>query len=398
MLRRPSPVVPPDAGVRRCVLKMTEASYAEASVVCRASGLLQQEALAVERGDAARTGGGDGLPVGGILYVAGREDPFDGGFRRIAFGADIPLGIEFQLVAEQFGVGVVANGHEESRNGERPFLTVVVADRDARDARVVAQHLGGVVVEHHFDVGGVEHPLLHGLRSAQVGLAHDHVDLAADRGQIGGLLAGRVAAADHGHVLLAVEESVARGARADAHAAEFRFRRQAEVFCRCSRGDDERLGLDLRRAVDHHVERTRREVRARHGSDADVGSEAFGLTAHVGHHLLAADAVGIARKILHVGRGCELPARLDTLVEYGPEVGARSIDSCGVPCGAAADNQAFDRFFHCRMFCDVVICKFRTCTAPAGQAPAYPPGRTPSDGGPDSRTAPSVRRGGRARC
>lgn len=63
------------------------------------------------------TGGGDGLPVGGILHVAGREDPFDGGFRRIAFGADIPLGIEFQLVAEQFGVGVVADGHEEPRNG-----------------------------------------------------------------------------------------------------------------------------------------------------------------------------------------------------------------------------------------------------------------------------------------
>ena len=201
-----------------------------------------------------------------VAHVARGKDPFDIGLRGARFRFDVPFRVERQLVGEKLRIGMVADGEEESRYVDPDLLAVVAAQQRARHARFVAQHLGGVVVEHHFDIGGVEHPLLHGLRSAQVGLAHDHVDLAADRGQIGGLLAGRVAAADHGHVLLAVEESVARGARADAHAAEFRFRRQAEVFCRCSRGDDERLGLDLRRAVDHHVERTRREVHARHGS------------------------------------------------------------------------------------------------------------------------------------
>ena len=118
---------------------------------------------------------------------------------------------------------MVADGHEESRNGERPFLAVVVADRDARDARVVAQHFGGVVFEEHFDVGGVHHAVLHRLRGAQVGFAYDHVDLPADRSQIGGLLAGSVAAAHDRHVLLAVEEAVAGGAGAHALSPVFRL-------------------------------------------------------------------------------------------------------------------------------------------------------------------------------
>ena len=141
----------------------------------------------------------------GVLDVAGGEDPFDVGLRRTRLDLDVPLGVEFQLVAEKFRVGVVADGQKESRDVDRHLRAVVLTQQGSRDARFVAQHLGGVVLEQHLDVGGVEHPLLHRLRSAQVGLADDHVDLPAERRQVGCLLAGRVAAADHRHVLLAVE-------------------------------------------------------------------------------------------------------------------------------------------------------------------------------------------------
>ena len=145
-------------------------------------------------------------------------------------------------------------------------------------------------------LGGVEHPLLHRLRGAQVGLADDHVDLAAERGQIRRLLAGRVAAADHRHVLLAVEEPVAGGAGADALAAELGFEGESEVFGRGSRGDDERLGLDLPGAVHDHVGTGVTRGPRADGSRADVGAEALGLPAHPVHQVGARDAVGMPGK------------------------------------------------------------------------------------------------------
>ena len=281
-----------------------------------------------------------------VADVARGEDAFDVGYRRARFDLDVAFGVELQLVAEQLRVGMVSDGQEEARDVDLHLLAVVAAQQCARHARLVAQYLGGVVVEYHLDVGGAEHALLHRLRGAQVGFAHDHVDLAADRGEVGGLLAGGVAAADHGHVLFTVEEAVAGGAGTHAHAAEFRLRGEPQVSGRGARGNDQAFGPDLLLAVDHHVERPRREVYAGGCARADLGAEALGLTPHVGHHLLAADPVGVAREILHVGRRRELPARFDALVEHGLEVCTRRIDGGRVSCGAAADNQAFDRFFH----------------------------------------------------
>lgn len=100
----------------------------------------------------------------------------------------------------------------------------------------------------------------------------------------------------------------------------------------------------------------RDEVHARHGSDADVGSS-FGLTAHVGHHLLAADAVGIAGKFSTsvVVVSCP-PGSIPRRVRA--EVGARSIDSCGVPCGALPiiRHLIVSSIVVCFV---IVICKFR---------------------------------------
>ena len=158
-----------------------------------------------------------------VADVAGGEYALDVGYRRSRLDLDVALGVEVQLVGEKLGVGVVSDGQEESRDVDFDLLAVVAAQQSPRHARLVAQHFGRVVVEYHFDIGRAEHPLLHGFRSAQVGLAHDHVDLAANRGEVGGLLAGGVAAADHGHVFLAVEEAVAGGAGAHALSPVFRL-------------------------------------------------------------------------------------------------------------------------------------------------------------------------------
>ena len=85
----------------------------------------------------------------GIADIAGGENPLDAGFRRARLDLDIPFGVERQLFAEKLRIGVVADGQEESRDVDLPLRAVVPAQQGSRDARFVAQHLGGVVLEQH---------------------------------------------------------------------------------------------------------------------------------------------------------------------------------------------------------------------------------------------------------
>ena len=244
----------------------------------------------------------------------------------------------------------MADGQKESADIDRELLARRVAQSRARHAVGIAQHLDGVVFEQHFDVGGVHDSLLHRLGGAQERFAHDHVDLAADRCQIRSLLASRVAAAHHGHVLLAVEEAVARGAGAHAHAAQAGFRLQSEIFGRGSRGDYHALGLDAMLAVHRDAERTVGEVDVGHHAEAHVGSEALRLTFQVVHHRGARYALGVTREILDFGGGRKLPARLYSLVNDGVEVGARSVYGRGVARGAASYYKALGLFHECYVF------------------------------------------------
>ena len=77
---------------------------------------------------------------------------------------------------------------------------------------VLAKESQRVVLEQNLDILALHHALLHHLRSAQEGLAHNHVDLLAESGQIECILARGISAANDGYGLLAVEESVACGA------------------------------------------------------------------------------------------------------------------------------------------------------------------------------------------
>ena len=199
---------------------------------------------------------------------------------------------------------------------------VVPAQQGARYARIVTQHLDGVVLEEHLDVGGVEDALLHRLRGAQEGLADDHVDLAAQRSQIGGLLAGRVAAADHRDILLAVEDPshVAQALtpcpRNFVSEGSPRYLAVAPVeMMRLSPAAPFSPSTSARKG-------SGREVDLRDRSRTQVGTEAFGLGPHPRHQFRAVDPFRESREVLDLGGRGELPARLDTLVEYRRQVGA----------------------------------------------------------------------------
>ena len=196
----------------------------------------------------------------------------------------------------------------------------------------------------YLDVGGGGHALLHDLGGAEVGLAHHEVHLGGEVREVGGFLAGGVAAADDGHRLLAVEEAVARGAGRHARPGVLLLVGQAEVLGAGPGGDDDGVGLDAVRAVDGDGVGAAREVDRGDVAAADVGAVALGLEAHPFHEFEAVDRLGLAGEVLDVGGDGELSAGLHAGVEHGGEVGSSGVDGRRVARRARADDEAFEMF------------------------------------------------------
>ena len=197
-----------------------------------------------------------------------------------------------------------------------------MTQQSTRYAILVAQHLYGVVLKHNLDVWCVEYSLLHSLRCTQERLSYDQVNLLADRGQIGSLLASGVTTTHYGYILLAVEETVASSAGTHAHTSKFSLRLQSEILRRCTCGNDEGLCLNLLLAVDGHNEWTHVEVDVCHDAEAYISTKTLCLLLQICHHRCACDTLWVAWEVLNLGCGCELSAWLNTLVEYRGKVGA----------------------------------------------------------------------------
>src|SRR5207249_3179667 len=103
-----------------------------------------EEPLRVDRGHAARAGGGHRLAVARVLDVAAGEDAGDVGLRRPWPGHDVAALVHLELAREELRVGLVADGDEEALGLERAALVGArVLDHHARDPAVlrIAQDL-----------------------------------------------------------------------------------------------------------------------------------------------------------------------------------------------------------------------------------------------------------------
>src|SRR6266404_9700314 len=72
-----------------------------------------EEALRFHRRHATGSGGGDCLPVGAVLHVAGVEDCGDVG-PRATFGQNVSVGVSLDLALEYSSVGDMSDVHEKS--------------------------------------------------------------------------------------------------------------------------------------------------------------------------------------------------------------------------------------------------------------------------------------------
>src|ERR1043165_7940114 len=302
--------------------------------------LVRQPALAVERGHAAGTGRGDGLPVNVVDGVAAGEDALDvrhGGM--VMRQDDIALLVELDLSFVDGGVRRVADGDEEALRREVvDFVRLEVADLERRDAALFRADDfvdGAVVAELDFRIR--QRALLHDLRRAQGLAAVDDRHLRGKLRQERRLLHRRVAAADDRDLFAAEEESVAGRAVGDAETLQLFLRGEAALHGRGAGGDDQRVALEDV-LVGGDLERMGAEVDALDLLHLEDGAEALGLLAHEVHELRPEDSFGEAGVVFNVRGDGELPARLQSFEDERSEVGAGEVDRGGASGRAGADD------------------------------------------------------------
>ena len=181
----------------------------------------------------------------------------------------------------------------------------------------LARQAEGVMLEEDFYLGIGEHTLLHDFRCAEIGFAHNHIDLFAEPCEIGCFLAGSISATHYGDGLVAIEEAVACGARRHTASFVLLLGRDAKKLGTGARGDDDRLGIHLFAVFQPYLLGGGAEIHFRYDPLDKLCAEALCLAAEVVHHLERCHALGVAREILYFGGDHQLPAHLGTIDEDG---------------------------------------------------------------------------------
>ena len=158
-----------------------------------------------------------------------------------------------------------------------------------------------------------EQPVLQDLLGAEAVAAVDQSDVMAVIGEVERFLDRGVAAADHRHLLAAVEEAVAGRAGRRALPLHMLFGRKAEPLGLGAGGNDERIGKIMRAAVAAEAERPLAEVDGADVVPHHLGADMLGLRLHLLDQPGALDDVAEAGIVLDVGRGGQLAAGLDSL-------------------------------------------------------------------------------------
>src|SRR5262245_9671034 len=81
-----------------------------------------QEALGIDGRHAAAAGGGDRLAIAVVLHVACREHPGDAGLGRLVLRQQVAVLVHLETAAEEGGVRLVANGHEDPARAQLGLL------------------------------------------------------------------------------------------------------------------------------------------------------------------------------------------------------------------------------------------------------------------------------------
>ena len=280
-----------------------------------------------------------------VLHVAGGKHARRAGGRGHAFQAGLGLDVavvHVQLAFEDARVRLVADGDEHAVHAQCFDLAVDGRlDVQARHAAFVARHFvqGVVIFQHDLAFGNLGVQAVDQDRfGAELVAAVDQRDFIGDVRQVQRFFDGRVAAADDGHFLVAVEETIAGGAGGHALAHEFRFRWQAQVLRGRARGDDQGVARVFV-AVALQADRLFIEEGGVDMVKHDFRIETLGMLQQALHQVRALHAHRVAGPVFHVRGGHQLAALFHAGDQHRVQVGAGGVDGGAVAGWAGAEDQ-----------------------------------------------------------
>lgn len=166
-----------------------------------------------------------------------------------------------------------------------------------------------------------------------------HGDRLGDIRQVERFLDRGIAAADHDHVLVAIEEAVAGGAGGDAKALELLFGFDAEPFCLGAGRDDDRLGGPDGARIGAHGEGAMVEFDLGDEVVDDLGAHMGRLFQHLLHQPGTLDRIAEARIVFDIRGDHQLAALFHAGDQNRFQHGARRIDGGRITGRAGADDQ-----------------------------------------------------------
>ena len=209
------------------------------------------------------------------------------------------------------------------------------------DPAVVAKHLGNRAVPFDIDLVVAQQAVLHDLLGTQRVTAVNQRHRLADIGKIERFLDGRVTAANHRHIAVAVEKAVTGGTGGHAAPVECLFRFKPQPLGRGACGDNHRIGCHFVPGIERHPERPRRGVERRDDVIDDPRADIFSLRLHLGHQPGPLDHLGETGVVLDIGGDGHLPAGLKAGDDHRREIGARSVDGSCQAGGTGTDDDDF---------------------------------------------------------
>jgi hypothetical protein len=204
---------------------------------------------------------------------------------------------------------------------------------------VLPQHFFGHRVPHTADFGIGKQPVLKNLFRPQAFTAVNQRDPGGMMRQIKGLFHGRVAAANHRHMLIAEKEAIAGGAGRNAKPRIIRLAWNAQPLGLGSGGNHDRWRFIHFAAFPGAAEGRAAEIHGHNAFLHNPGANVLRLQTHLLHEPGAFHGGCKAGKILHILGHGQLPARQRACKNDRLQVRACSIDGSGVSCGSGPDDQ-----------------------------------------------------------
>src|ERR1700687_3564215 len=167
----------------------------------------------VQRGHAAGTSGGNGLPVAMILDIPGNKDSRNSGLRTIAVD-EVTVGVHVQLAAKYDGIGGVTNGDENAANLDiADFVGLGVADADTvHEFFFVGENLFDMRGRNELDFFVGARAVNHNFRSAKLIATVNQINAAGVARQEIGFFHGGIPSTDHGDRIATMKITVTGGA------------------------------------------------------------------------------------------------------------------------------------------------------------------------------------------